>query len=240
MNEEVKRGSAVVGIFPNKETAIRIFGAVLGEQNGEWLVTTRHVSAESMQALFHPKDTLSSSASKCGRRGRSTLAAARTHVSIEALDTTLGSTTSILLDSTSLIAFRAAQDATHALARHVLSRIERADDPLRGFYSVVSVAELLVRPVRAGPREEMYMHAFLTGFPNLGFPNLQALNVDFHVAHQAANLRAVRNVKTPDALILARGLLAGCEAIVGNDEAWVTRLKPLFPELRWIYLPSYL
>jgi len=156
-------------------------------------------------------------------------------VSIEALDTTLGSSTSVLLDSTAFIAFHAAQDATDALARHVLSRIERADDPLRGFYCVVSVAELLVRPVCAGPREEMYMHAFLTSFPNL-----QALNVDFHVAHQAANLRAVRNVKTPDALILACGLLAGCEAIVGNDEAWVTRLKPLFPEFRWIYLPSYL
>ncbi len=111
-------------------------------------------------------------------------------MSIEALDTTLGSSTSVLLDSTALIAFHAAQDA---------------------------------------------MHAFLTSFPNL-----QALNVDFHVAHQAANLRAVRNVKTPDALILACGLLAGCEAIVGNDEAWVTRLKPLFPEFRWIYLPSYL
>ncbi len=68
LNEEVKRGSAVLGIFPNKETAIRTFGAVLGEQNDEWLVTTRHVSAESMQALFHPKDTLSSSASKCRRR----------------------------------------------------------------------------------------------------------------------------------------------------------------------------
>lgn len=156
-------------------------------------------------------------------------------MSIEALDTALGASTSVLLDSTALIAFHAAHDATHTLARHVMSRIERDDDPLRGFYLVVSVAELLVRPMRAGPPEEMSMHAFLTGFPNL-----QALNVDFQVAHQAANLRAVRNLRTPDALIIACGLLAGCQAIVGNDEAWVTRLKPLFPEFRWIYLPSYL
>jgi len=56
LNKELKRRSAVYGIFPNKEAAIRLFGAVLAEQNDECLVTTHYGSAESMQALRRPRD----------------------------------------------------------------------------------------------------------------------------------------------------------------------------------------
>jgi putative transposase len=59
LNKELKRRSAVVGIFPDKDAAVRLFGAVLAEQNDEWLVTTHYVSAESMQALYRPRDQAS-------------------------------------------------------------------------------------------------------------------------------------------------------------------------------------
>jgi putative transposase len=56
LNKELKRRSAVVGIFPNREAVVRLFGALLAEQNDEWLVTKHAVSAGSMQALLRPTD----------------------------------------------------------------------------------------------------------------------------------------------------------------------------------------
>jgi predicted nucleic acid-binding protein len=128
-----------------------------------------------------------------------------------------------------------ATDATHALAHHVLSRIEREGDPLHGVFSVVSVTEALVRPMLAGRTEEMYVHAFLTSFPHL-----TGLNVDFAVAHDAARIRADHRLKTPDALIVAAGMRAGCDAVVSNDREWLVRLQSALPACRWIYLPDHL
>jgi predicted nucleic acid-binding protein len=78
------------------------------------------------------------------------------------------------------------------------------------------------------------MHAFLCSFPNLSL-----LPVDLDVASQAATLRAIKNLKPPDALIVAGGILAGCQAIITNDGAWKTKMEPLFREFRWVYLGGH-
>jgi transposase-like protein len=56
LHKEVKRRSAVVGIFPNRGALLRLVWAILAEQDDECAVADRrYFSAESMKLLTQPQ-----------------------------------------------------------------------------------------------------------------------------------------------------------------------------------------
>jgi putative transposase len=57
VNREIGRRADVVGIFPNDLSAIRLSGAILIEQNDEWVVCRRYLSEGSMALLASLGDT---------------------------------------------------------------------------------------------------------------------------------------------------------------------------------------
>lgn len=82
-----------------------------------------------------------------------------------------------------------------------------------GVTSVLTLLELLVRPLRVGDaRAAADYRELLTTFPNLTL-----VPVNEEIAAKAADLRARYGLRTPDAIQIATAIWAGAGAFVTND-----------------------
>lgn len=121
----------------------------------------------------------------------------------------------MLLDTNVLIAYLEDGQAISKSARLLV------DDWIHGgrneaIVSMISVMELLVGPSRAGHDDSPYQE-FLNYYPHLTLHD-----VTFDIARKAAQLRAKTSATTPDALIVATGIVARVDYLITNDSAWTS------------------
>jgi len=140
----------------------------------------------------------------------------------------------LLLDTTTLAAFLDATEPTHDLARHVIDAlVGTGRNP--AVVSMITVMEILVRPLRATPAGHHTVLAFIRGQPNL-----TAVPVDLQVAQEAASLRAAHRFSPPDALIVGTGLAAQVGHLVTNDREWARKLGGMESRITVCTLSSHL
>jgi predicted nucleic acid-binding protein len=117
----------------------------------------------------------------------------------------------VVLDASIVIAFLDPDDDLHVGAVEALT--EHQHDEL--LIPVSAYGEILVGPYRRGDEAVVQVEAFLTDFAIRIEPLTPA------IARAAARLRsASRNLRLPDALVLATADALEAESVLTGDESW--------------------
>jgi len=119
----------------------------------------------------------------------------------------------LLLDTNAFIYFLTGLEPYFSLLTPLFERVQRRQAEV--IASVITEAELLVRPSQQGDQEALERIAGL-----LSEDGISVLPVSRPTARSAAVLRARNGLKLPDAIIVATAVGAGCDLIVGNDGRW--------------------
>jgi predicted nucleic acid-binding protein len=127
------------------------------------------------------------------------------------LDDALAGVARLGFDTPPVIYFVEAYPQYDALVTEVFQRV--TDGRLFGFTSVITLAEVLIQPLRLGNPHLVQEYRDLLLHSN----NFQTLAITPDIAESAADLRARYALRTPDALQVAAALHAGCEAFLTND-----------------------
>lgn len=151
------------------------------------------------------------------------------------IDASLPAGDRILLDTSTLIAYFDKNERVSPVAEYIIDGLVRSGrNP--AVVSMVTVMEVLVQPLRKEANESY--HLIMDFLSN--FPNLRPLDIDLDIAQEAAALRARHGFRSPDALIIASGILAQVSHLVTNDDGWQKKLRQTSNRSKVCYLSDYL
>jgi predicted nucleic acid-binding protein len=139
---------------------------------------------------------------------------------------------SVLIDSSVVLAYLAGGESGTPRAVELFDAfVATGRNPAS--LSMVTVAEILVRPFRRDPAAVAIAEAFLQHFGDM-----RLVPVTYEVAREGARLRASTDLPMPDALIIASALVAGADVVVTADRSWRPRLREVAPEITVVQLTA--
>lgn len=115
-----------------------------------------------------------------------------------------------VLDASVLIALLDEKDVGRPVARTAVDEAKRDHDLL---IPVTAFSESVVAPYRRSQRDGQRAEAALAALGRL-------VDVSREIASRAAQLRATRQIKLPDALILATAMHVAADQILTLDRRW--------------------
>jgi predicted nucleic acid-binding protein len=132
---------------------------------------------------------------------------------------------SLVLDTSAALAYLTGTETTSERATELFDDCI-ATGRNRASLSVVTVQEILVRPFRAGPASIATAEGFLRHFAEIGL-----IEVTYEIAREAARIRAISEIRAPDALVMATAVVTDADLLVTNDRSWPNRAKLAAPDL---------
>ncbi|HEX9867783.1 MAG TPA: PIN domain-containing protein [Candidatus Tectomicrobia bacterium] len=93
----------------------------------------------------------------------------------------------------------------------IIAAIE--DSPIEAVSSVITLTEVLTHPLKVGNARLVHEYRNIL----LNSRRFRLLPITSQIAESAADLRARYNLRTPDALHVAAGIDARCDAFLTND-----------------------
>ncbi len=101
-----------------------------------------------------------------------------------------------------------------AAAGKIIESLEEGE--YRGVASELTLLELIVRPLQLGRQDVADDYEVLLDH----FPNFDLEPISREILLEAAALRALQRLRTPDAIQIATGLTTFATLAVTNDESW--------------------
>lgn len=140
-----------------------------------------------------------------------------------ALHDALADVVSIAFDTAPLIYFVERNPLRVDLMRAILQRVDRGE--LIGYTSTITLTEVLTQPLRTGNTALQIRYRTLLRSST----NFNTVEIDSLIAEAAADIRARYDLRTPDAVQIATGVVMGCDAFITNDRTHkrVSELKVL-------------